>query len=186
MDALLLPAPSLARQGGESFSAYHNHVRAPQKSDAWLVLTPEELSVGEFYDWCVQPSCGAGVVFSGTVRDHAEGREGVSLLEYEAYEEHVEPRLEAIAVEMRNKWPNLSRVVLAHRTGALKVGESSVVVAVSSPHRPDAFEAARFGIDTLKATVPIWKREVWKDGEDWALSSQDITDVRSTDSVGKD
>ena len=77
-------------------------------------------------------------------------------------------------------------MVLAHRTGALTVGESSVVVAVSSPHRPDAFEAARFGIDTLKATVPIWKREVWKDGEDWALSSQDITDVRSTDPVGKD
>jgi len=182
----LLSAPPLARQGGESFSAYHNHVRAPQNSDAWLVLTSEELSVGEFYDWCVQPSCGAVVVFSGTVRDHAKGREGVSLLEYEAYEQHVEPRLEAIAVEMRNKWPDLSRVVLAHRTGALSVGESSVVVAVSSPHRPDAFEAARFGIDTLKATIPIWKREVWKDGEDWALSSQDITDVRSTNAVGKD
>jgi molybdopterin synthase catalytic subunit len=151
-----------------------------------LVLTPDELSVGEFYDWCVQPSCGAVVVFSGTVRDHAQGREGVSLLEYEAYEEHVEPRLEAILAEMRYEWPDLSRVVLAHRTGALELGESSVVVAVSSPHRPEAFEAARFGIDTLKATVPIWKREVWKDGGDWALSSQDITDVRSMDPISED
>tara|TARA_B100001029_G_C15016377_1_gene427625 strand:+ start:309 stop:548 length:240 start_codon:yes stop_codon:yes gene_type:complete len=70
-------------------------------------------------------------------------------------------------------------VALAHRTGPLKLGESSVVVAVSSPHRPEAFEAGRFGIDTLKATVPIWKREVWKDGEDWALASQDITDVKA-------
>jgi len=186
MDPLLLSAPSLARQGGASLSAYHDHVRAPQNSDAWLVLTPDELSVGEFYDWCVQPSCGAVVVFSGTVRDHAQGREGVSLLEYEAYEDHVEPRLEAILAEMRYEWPDLSRVVLAHRTGALELGESSVVVAVSSPHRPEAFEAARFGIDTLKATVPIWKREVWKDGEDWALSSQDITDVRSMDPISED
>ena len=87
---------------------------------------------------------------------------------------------------MRYDWPDLSRVVLAHRTGALELGESSVVVAVSSPHRPEAFEAARFGIDTLKATMPIWKREVWKDGEDWALSSQDITDVRSMDPIGED
>ncbi len=151
-----------------------------------MVLTPEELSVGEFYDWCVQPSCGAVVVFSGTVRDHAEDRLGVSLLEYEAYEEHVEPRLEAIVAEIRNKWPDVSRVVLAHRTGTLQLGESSVVVAVSSPHRPDAFDAARFGIDTLKATVPIWKREVWKDGQDWALSAQDITDVKAVDSASKD
>ena len=81
---------------------------------------------------------------------------------------------------MRSQWPDIRRVVMAHRTGPLKIGESSVVVAVSSPHRPEAFEAARFGIDTLKATVPIWKREVWKDGEDWALASQDITDVPST------
>ena len=161
-------------------------MHAPQDSDSWLLLTPDELLVGEFYDWCVQPSCGAVVVFSGTVRDHAEDRLEVSLLEYEAYEEQVEPRLETIVAEMRNKWPDISRVVLAHRIGALKLGESSVVVAVSSPHRPAAFEAARFGIDTLKATVPIWKREVWKDGEDWALSSQDITDVRSADSVSKD
>ena len=72
-----------------------------------MVLTPEELSVGEFYDWCVQPSCGAVVVFSGTVRDHAEDRLEVSLLEYEAYEEHVEPRLEAIVAEIRKKWPDV-------------------------------------------------------------------------------
>ena len=152
---------------------------APQNVDSWVVLTPDELQIGEIYDWCLHPSCGAVVLFSGTARDHADGRADVSLLEYEAYEEHVEPRLEAIVNEMRNLWPEISRVVLAHRTGPLMIGESSVVVAVSSPHRPEAFEAARFGIDTLKATVPIWKRELWKDGEDWALAAQDITEVGS-------
>ena len=152
---------------------------SPRNFESRVTLTTEKLDVGEIYDWCVHPSWGAIVVFSGTARDHAEGREDVTLLEYEAYEEHVEPRLEAIASEMRQRWPDIVRVVLAHRTGPLKLGESSVVVAVSSPHRPEAFEAGRFGIDTLKATVPIWKREVWKDGEDWALASQDITDVKA-------
>ena len=152
---------------------------SPRNFESQVTLTTEKLDVGEIYDWCVHPSCGAIVVFSGTARDHAEGRQDVTLLEYEAYEEHVEPRLEAIASEMRQRWPDIVRVVLAHRTGPLKLGESSVVVAVSSPHRPEAFEAGRFGIDTLKATVPIWKREVWKDGEDWALASQDITDVKA-------
>ena len=152
---------------------------APQNVDSWVGLTPDELQIGEIYDWWLHPSCGAVVLFSGTARDHADGRADVSLLEYEAYEEHVEPRLEAIVNEMRNLWPEISRVALAHRTGPLMIGESSVVVAVSSPHRPEAFEAARFGIDTLKATVPIWKREVWKDGEDWALAALDITEVGS-------
>lgn len=151
-----------------------------QSSDSWVVLTPDELKIGEIYDWCLHRSGGAVVLFSGTARDHAEGRDDVSLLEYEAYEEHVEPRLDAIVDEMRRLWPDILRVVIAHRTGPLEIRESSVVVAVSSPHRPEAFEAARFGIDTLKATVPIWKREVWRDGEDWALAAQDIQEVPST------
>ena len=162
-----------------------SNVSLPQNDDSWVVLTPDELQIGEIYDWCVHPSSGAVVLFSGTARDHAEGRDAVSLLEYEAYEEHVEPRLEAIVGEMRTQWHDISRVVMAHLIGALKIGESSVVVAVSSPHRPEAFEAARFGIDTLKATVPIWKREVWKDGEDWALAAQEITDVPSTQQTHK-
>jgi molybdopterin synthase catalytic subunit len=93
------------------------------------------------------------------------GRDGVDRLEYEAYEEQVVPRLAAIAAQMRVRWPDLGRVALLHRVGVVPIGESSVVVAVSSPHRSAAFEAARFGIDTLKATAPIWKRERWADGE---------------------
>lgn len=98
-------------------------------------------------------------------------------MEYEAYEEHVVPRLADIAAEMRSRWPELGRVVLLHRTGEVAVGESSVVVVASAPHRPAAFEAARFGIDTLKATVPIWKRERWNEGESWGLEAQHITEV---------
>lgn len=114
------------------------------------------------------------VSFAGTVRDHAEGRPGVSLLEYEAYETEVEPRLEALAGEARRLWPVLGRLVLLHRTGPLQVEETAVLVVASAPHRAEAFEAARWCIDTLKATVPIWKRETWRDGVDWGTCAHDV------------
>jgi molybdopterin synthase catalytic subunit len=78
---------------------------------------------------------------------------------------------------MKNQWSDLGRIALIHRVGDLKLGESSVLVVVSAPHRPEAFEAARFGIDALKATVPIWKREAWATGSDWALGAQHVTTV---------
>lgn len=149
----------------------------PDQGDDWLALTDDELPVGALYDWSVQSGCGAVVLFGGTVRDHAEGRPGVSHLEYEAYQEQVVPRLVAIAAETRRRWPMLGRLVMLHRVGRLGLGESSVVVAASAPHRPEAFEAARFGIDTLKATVPIWKREAWEGGEAWGLGAHELADV---------
>ncbi len=150
-------------------------VQPPASGDTWLGLTTDALSIGAAYDWVVRPDCGGVVVFSGTVRDHAEGRPGVSLLEYEAYEEQVEPRFVAIADEIRMRWPSTGRIVLWHRVGPLEVTESSVVVAVSAPHRPEAFSAARFAIDTLKTSVPIWKRETWQGGSDWGLDAHDLT-----------
>lgn len=125
------------------------------------------------------PSCGAVVQFSGTARDHAEGRPGVDLLEYEAYEDQVEPRLAALASEMRERWADLGRIALLHRVGPVTVGEPAVVVAVSSPHRAAAFEAASFGIDALKSTVPIWKRERWQGGQSWGLEPQHISALPS-------
>jgi molybdopterin synthase catalytic subunit len=130
-------------------------------------------------EWVVQPSCGASVVFSGTVRDHAEGRRGVSSLDYEAYAEEVEPRLSALATEARKRWVDLGRVLLWHRSGPMAVGETSVIVAVSSPHRAEAFEAARWCIDTLKATVPIWKHETWDGGAGWGTGANEISEVGS-------
>jgi molybdopterin synthase catalytic subunit len=154
-------------------------VRVPEAGHDWLELTADELPIGAAYDWAVRPDCGAVVLFSGTVRDHADGRTGVTSLTYEAYEEHVVPCLGRIATELRRRWPEAGRVVLWHRVGALGLGESSVVVAVSSPHRAEAFEAARFGIDALKASAPIWKKESWGDGADegWALGAQDVRPV---------
>ena len=130
------------------------------------------------------PECGAVVQFSGTARDHSLDRPGVDLLEYEAYTEVVAPRLGAIASEMRRRWNDLGRIALLHRLGAVAVGDPAVVVAVSSPHREAAFEAARFAIDTLKTTVPIWKRERWQGGESWGLEPQHIVGVASLDGAG--
>lgn len=149
----------------------------PPDGDTWLALTEEPLSAGAVYDWAVRPDCGAVVLFSGTVRDHAEGRPGVTLLAYEAYTEQVVPRLAAIAAEIRVRYPAVRRIALLHRVGDLQLEESSVLVVVSAPHRPEAFAAARFGIDSLKATVPIWKRERWEGGEDWGLAATEVTEV---------
>jgi molybdopterin synthase catalytic subunit len=100
----------------------------------------------------------------------------VHRLEYEAYEEHVEKVLRSVADEAREKWPSVGRIVLLHRVGEIAIGESAVVVAVSAPHRPEAFEAARHCIDTVKKTAPIWKREAWSGvdgsggGEAWGFA----------------
>jgi molybdopterin synthase catalytic subunit len=149
----------------------------PVEGETWVGLSSAPLPVAEAAAWAVRPDCGGLVLFSGTARDHAEGRPGVQQLEYEAYEEHAVPRLVAIADEARVRWPEVGRIALLHRTGPLAIGESAVVVAVSAPHRAAAFEAARFCIDTLKRTVPIWKREVWAGGESWGLEAQHIVDV---------
>ena len=152
---------------------------SPTDSDTWLGLTDEELPVSQAADWAVLPSCGAVVLFSGTARDHAEGRDRVERLQYEAYDRYVVPKLEEIAEQMRQRWSALGRIVLLHRVGVVELGESSVVVVASAPHRPEAFAAARYGIDALKATVPIWKRETWADGESWGLEAQHLAKLDS-------
>jgi len=147
----------------------------PLAGDDWFALTGAELPVEAIYGWAVRPDCGAVVLFSGTVRDHADGREGVEHLTYEAYEEAVETRLAAIAAEVRDRWPAVGRVAMLHRIGRVDVEASSVVVAVSSPHRAEAFEAARYAIDALKASVPIWKHETWRDGSAWGTRATPIS-----------
>jgi molybdopterin synthase catalytic subunit len=142
--------------------------------DAWCALSATALDVAVISDWVVQPDCGATVVFTGTARDHASGRVGVTRLDYEAYEEHALPRLAAVADEVRARWPVVGRVALHHRVGEVPVGEAAVVVAVATPHRAEAFEAARWAIDTLKATVPIWKKEFHSGGESWGTEAQHL------------
>ncbi len=152
-------------------------VPPPTDGQDWIGLYADPLPLEAALRWSVRPDCGGQVLFSGTVRDHAEGRSGVSQLEYEAYVEQVEPRLARIAAEARRQWPQIGRVVLLHRIGILQLEECSVVVVVSAPHRGEAFEAARWCIDTLKATVPIWKRETWQGGVDWGLCAQEVAEV---------
>lgn len=148
----------------------------PAIGDDWLALTQQPLDIAAAYAWAVQPSCGAVVLFSGTVRDHASDesgvvRTGVSGLTYEAYHEHAVPKMAEVADELRRRWPSAGRVIIHHRVGPLQLGESSVVVVVSAPHRPEAFEAARYGIDAVKASVPIWKLESWEGGSDWGTDA---------------
>jgi molybdopterin synthase catalytic subunit len=150
---------------------------APVSGDDWVALTGGDLPVEAAARFVARADCGATVTFTGTARDHAPGRPGVHRLEYEAYDGPAEDRLRAVAVETRRRWPEVRRVALLHRTGDLAVGDAAVVVAVSSPHRADAFEAARFAIDELKRTVPIWKREAWDGGESWGLEAQHLTEV---------
>lgn len=159
-------------------------MQAPVTGDEWFALTESDLSVGDIYQWCLRPDCGAVVLFSGTVRDHAEGRTGVTSLDYEAYGEAVIPVFAGIAAEMRTRHPDARRVAIIHRTGEIGLGESSVVVAVSSPHRPTAFEAARFAIDALKESAPIWKKENWAGGSDWGTGAHDIVSPGSKSGRG--
>lgn len=151
----------------------------PIDGDDWFGLTESELPIAVAYDWAIRPHCGAVVLFSGTIRDHADGRSGVEHLTYEAYEEHVVPRFAEIGEELRRRWPDTGRVGLLHRLGRIEIGDSSVVAVVSAPHRAEAFEAARFAIDALKESAPIWKHEVWADGADWGTGAHDVSDPRS-------
>jgi len=106
--------------------------------------------------------CGAVVLFMGTVREMTAGRQTVAL-DYEAYPEMAHQTLQQLITEARTQWP-VHAVAIEHRVGHLALGEISVAIAVSSPHRKQAFEAGRFLIDRLKEIVPIWKKENWSDG----------------------
>lgn len=152
-------------------------LRAPETGDDWVGLSPLPLPQEAAAQWVVRPDTGAAVTFTGTARDHSPGRDGVEKLEYEAYETAALDRMAEVVAEVRRRWPDCRRVALLHRVGLLAVGDAAVVVSVSSPHRDAAFEAARFAIDELKRTVPIWKRETWEDGESWGLEAQHLTEV---------
>lgn len=153
---------------------------SPEGAD-WLALTEAPLPVEAVVSWATAPDAGAVVSFLGVVRDHSDGRAGVVGMDYEAYEDEARRVLAEIVAEARRRWPTVVRVGLLHRTGPLALSDVSVAVVVSSPHRPEAFDAARFCIDTLKETAPIWKREHWSDGSDWALGEQPIRPVAATE-----
>jgi molybdopterin synthase catalytic subunit len=130
-----------------------------------IELTGRAISVDHILQEAADPRAGAVVLFLGTVRDNTRGRR-VHHLTYEAYETLARREMEKIAAVVAERWP-VTRVVIVHRTGRLQVGDISVAIGVSAPHRAEAFDAGRFAIDTLKTSVPIWKKEVWEGGEAW-------------------
>jgi molybdopterin synthase catalytic subunit len=132
-------------------------------------ITFAPLSLDEIYALAEAPENGAAVVMSGMVRNHTEGKP-VEALEYQAYEPMALVVFKQIAAQVRQQWPEVSRVAIHHRTGKLTVGEISVLVAVGSPHRAEAFAACQYAIDTLKHNAPIWKKE-WYSELDGTLHS---------------
>lgn len=125
-------------------------------------LTHELIDYHALTEQVRRPDCGAVVTFLGTVRELTDGRQ-TAALDYEAYLGMAEKKLAEIERETRDRWP-VGEMAVVHRLGHLEVGEVSVAVAVSCPHRAQAFEACRFAIDRLKEAVPIWKKENWADG----------------------
>jgi molybdopterin synthase catalytic subunit len=126
-----------------------------------IIFAP--LSLEQVYQLADDPANGAVVVMSGMVRNNTEGK-AVVALEYQAYEPMALRVFQQIAVEIRQTWPDVTHVVIHHRTGKLQIGEVSVLVAVGCPHRSEAFAACQYAIDTLKHQAPIWKKEHWADG----------------------
>lgn len=138
-----------------------------QAALTYVALSPDPIDPLALSEMVTEPGAGAVVTFAGVVRDHNLGRQ-VHYLEYEAYPEMATAKLRQIVAEVRQRWPLVRGVALVHRTGRLEIGEMAVLVAVGASHRGDgAFEAARHVIDRIKEIVPIWKKEVWADGEEW-------------------
>lgn len=135
-----------------------------------FTLTHEEIDVCAVENAVRHAGAGAVLTFRGDTRDSFEGRR-VERLEYEAYPEMAVPQMEAIAKEVGERWPG-ARVAMAHRLGLVPVGETSVVISVTAPHRDACYAASRYAIDTLKARVPIWKKEVYEDGSSWKANQE--------------
>jgi len=130
-----------------------------------IEITAGPLAPEPFLQHVRRDDSGAVALFLGVVRDNSHGRR-VLYLEYDAYPEMAERKLREVAEEAQARWP-ITDIAIAHRTGRLEIGETSLLVAVSSPHRHDAFAACHHIVDRIKEVVPIWKKEVWEGGEAW-------------------
>ena len=133
-----------------------------------IKLLERPLQAQECIDFVASPSAGGIDVFVGTVRDNTKGRK-VMHLEFEAYKPMAISEMQKIAEQAKAQWP-VEKITIHHRVGNLKIGEIAVIIAVSTPHRKASFEACQYAIDTLKQTVPIWKKEIFEDGEVWVAA----------------
>lgn len=141
-------------------------------------VSPEPIDEKEVTALAASPAAGAIATFQGVVRDHSLGRK-VLYLFYEAYPPMAVKQMQAIEAEVRERW-QIEKMAIFHRTGRLEVGEASVIIAASSPHRKDALAACHYAIDRLKQTVPIWKKEYWEGGEVWIENPQESYITQAT------
>jgi molybdopterin synthase catalytic subunit len=141
----------------------------------------QPLDLAELLRAVEHPSAGAIVTFAGVVRDHHDGKR-VTGIAYEAYGQMAEAKMRQIADDVRQRWPGC-RIAMTHRTGRLEIGEASVLIAVSSPHRAEAFDACEYAIDTLKQVVPIWKKEAYEGGELWLEYEHRLAQQQARDRV---
>ncbi|MGI8583930.1 MAG: molybdenum cofactor biosynthesis protein MoaE [Chitinophagaceae bacterium] len=133
-----------------------------------IKISVDPLQIQSCIDWVMSQQCGGINVFIGTVRNVTK-RKKVLRLEFEAYQSMAISEMNKIAADVLKKWP-VQKILIHHRTGILQTGEVPVIIAVAAAHRDAAFDACRYTIDTLKQTVPIWKKEVFEDGEIWVAA----------------
>ena len=133
-----------------------------------LNISAKPLNILECIEWVMSQESGGIDVFIGTVRDATKGK-AVVRMEFEAYEPMALNQKQKIAEEAVRKW-RVNKILIHHRTGVLQPGEVPVIIAVAAAHRGAAFDACRFAIDTLKENVPIWKKEIFEDGETWVAA----------------
>ena len=131
-----------------------------------IAITDQKLDIDDIIRSVSDGGSGAVNVFIGTVRNQTSQKE-VTRLEYESYDVMAIREIQKIIDQTKDRWP-IQKIAVHHRKGILDIGEAAVVIAVSTPHRKESFEACQFVIDTLKKTVPIWKKEVFTDGEVWS------------------
>jgi molybdopterin synthase catalytic subunit len=137
-------------------------------------ITPDPISADDVIARLADPAIGAIATFVGVVRGETERRKTLHL-EYEAYPDMAEDSLRQIGDEIGERWPSIREVAIVHRIGRLEIGETVTVIAVSAAHRSDVFDALHYAIDRLKEIVPIWKKEIWADGESWQSEGPDFT-----------
>src|SRR6478672_6704641 len=128
-------------------------------------ISKEKIDIQSIIDKVVQRDAGAITTFIGTVRELTKGKKTLYLV-YEAYESMAVKKLEQIGAEISERW-NGAQVAITHRVGRLEITDVAVVIAVSTPHRADSYEANRYAIERIKQIVPIWKKEHWENGEEW-------------------
>ena len=139
-------------------------------ANVWITRDPIEIN--DVIKKVIRPEAGAVNTFIGTVREFTKGKRTL-YLEYQAYVSMAEKKLAEICDEIDQKWGN-AQTAIAHRTGQLNISDIAVVIAVSTPHRKDAFEASRYAIERIKEIVPIWKKEHWEDGEMWIGDQKEL------------